>query len=105
MTTDIEVRFTGELQKLKVEPGDLFILTMDREPTMEQVERLRAEFMRLLPGSMCLALGPGMTMGVHSVQSQLKSLIANEVGKAIAKRLGEERKKVQRLVKSAGGRQ
>ena len=61
-----EIRFLGDLQRLRVEPGDLFVLQTDQILSCEQVVRLRSYLEPHAHGAGLLVLSGGMRLGVIS---------------------------------------
>ena len=57
------IRFVGDFQRLKPEPGDVFVLSCDAEMSRETVEILKAQISPLLGGAKVIVLAKGMKLG------------------------------------------
>lgn len=61
----LDIRFVGDLQRLQPQPGDVFVLTVDRDINMEQSDILRRYWEQVMgPEVKLLVLAPGMKLGV-----------------------------------------
>ena len=59
------IRFVGDMQRLKVEPGDVFVLNVDENISDELANRLKRDLQRVLgEDTKCLVLSKGLTLGV-----------------------------------------
>ncbi len=64
---ELHVRFLGDMQRLKVEPGDRIVLMCNQRLTIEQREFLLKTLRENFPGGKPIVLGDGMRLGVLSV--------------------------------------
>ncbi len=64
---DDEIHFLGDLQRLEVRPGDVFVLKTNKILSREAVERLR-DYLAASLGceNKIIVLGDGMELGVLS---------------------------------------
>lgn len=60
-----EIRYLGDLARLRLEPGDMLVLSCPQPLSFHQVERLR-EQMRKFMGDAAPVLGGGIKLGVVS---------------------------------------
>lgn len=59
-----EIRFTGDLQRLRPEPGDVYVLTTQQRISSDMAARLRSHLSIELNGAKVLVLGDGLTLSV-----------------------------------------
>lgn len=62
MTED--VRYIGDLTRLKLEPGDRFVLSSDDRLSDQHVARIVEMWERFAPGTPILVLERGLRLGV-----------------------------------------
>lgn len=70
--TQPEIRWLGNMQRLKVEPGDVFVLHCDRRLTLEQGEAIQRWWQPRMPGLKLLVVDAGMKLGVMQVPNEPK---------------------------------
>lgn len=58
------INFLGDLQRLRPEPGDVFVLSTDQVISDETARRLREVFTEYLNGAKVIVLGDGLKLGV-----------------------------------------
>jgi len=61
---DREIRFLGDLQRIKAEPGDVFVLQCDGFLSDKSVSYISERFDALFPGHQVMVLDGGMKLGV-----------------------------------------
>lgn len=60
-----EVRFVGDLTRVNVQPGDVFVLRCEQHLPKPAIERIHAQFESVMgKGTRLLVLGGGMQLGV-----------------------------------------
>ena len=60
-----EVRFVGDLTRVNVQPGDVFVLRCEQHLPAPAIERIHAQFESVMGrGTRLLVLGGGMQLGV-----------------------------------------
>lgn len=59
-TIQPEIRFTGELQKIRPEPGDVFVLKVPKPISAEEAGRIKDLLSKELGGAKVLILGDGL---------------------------------------------
>lgn len=73
---EAEIRWVGELTKVKVEPGDVFIIHCERVLTMEVRARIAALWKQTMGDAKVLFFDGGLKLGV--VQMPAGEARANE---------------------------
>lgn len=63
-----QIRYLGDLQRLEVRPGDVFVLRPSGRLSPEQVQRLRERWDSLGLGGKLLVLECGFDLGVVSAE-------------------------------------
>lgn len=58
-----EIRYLGDLQRMKPEPGDVFVLTLDGQASREAIASLRETLKAALGDATVLVLTGGMKLG------------------------------------------
>ncbi len=58
-----EIRYLGDLQRLTIQPGDMFVLTLDFDIDEVTTDRIRAMAQNILGGAHVMVLAPGMQLG------------------------------------------
>lgn len=66
---DGEIRFLGDLQRLELKPGDMFVLSVDEHISHEMADRLKQTFAEATGGAKVIVLGRGMKLGVVSAEA------------------------------------
>lgn len=69
MTGEPEIRYLGELQRLELKPGDVFVLSVPRELSNEEARIIRKQWDDNMPGVKLIVLSEGMTLGVVSADN------------------------------------
>lgn len=64
MSDEGEIRWLGDMVRLKPELGDVFVLQCPRRLSPEQRERLRDQWQRLMGDVMVLIMEDGIRLGV-----------------------------------------
>ncbi len=60
-----EIQFLGDLQRLEVRPGDIFVLKVPEKLTAQMVERIRAMLISALGGkNKVIVLDHGWELGI-----------------------------------------
>lgn len=59
-----EIRYLGDLQRLQPQPGDVYVLTIERDLTAAQTEHVRARWESVMGEAKLLVLSGGMKLGV-----------------------------------------
>jgi hypothetical protein len=62
--TDQNINFIGDMQRLRVEPGDLFVISTDLRLTNDQREAFYQQAKRVLGCKKILFMECGMKLGV-----------------------------------------
>lgn len=62
-----EIRFLGDLQRLRPEPGDVFVLTCEGRLSAESADHLRRYLAEALNGAKVLVLDSGLRIGCVAV--------------------------------------
>lgn len=63
---EADVRWVGEMSKVKVEPGDVFVLHCDKLMSYEQVEIVQRWWRARMGDALLLVVDAGMRLGVMS---------------------------------------
>lgn len=64
---DLQVRYLGDLQRLQLQDGEVFVLTSDADLNPPQIERLRASWESVMgKEAKLLVLTAGMKLGAVS---------------------------------------
>jgi len=58
------IEFTGNLQRLELEPGDTFVLTIPGAISSEEEQRIRDVLEQELPGHKVLVFAGGVQLGI-----------------------------------------
>lgn len=58
------IRFVGDMSRLEVRPGDVFVLQCDEVLSVEASLRLKDQVSEALDGAKVIVLGRGMKLGV-----------------------------------------
>jgi hypothetical protein len=73
---DIAVlRAVQRIEHLRLEPGDILIMTSDRALSHDTVARLRSSVEELLPGNKVLVIGDGLGMKVLRGAKPLRQIV------------------------------
>lgn len=65
MSDDPEIRFLGDLQRLKIEPGDMFVLSIDDVLSHGMIKQIHEAWSEHLGGQhKLIVLGRGMRLGL-----------------------------------------
>lgn len=59
----MDINFTGDLQRIQPQPGDVFVLTTEQSLSCEVAEQLKAHLEHVLPGHTVLVLSDGLKLG------------------------------------------
>jgi hypothetical protein len=59
-----QVRWLGDIKRIRVQPGDVFVLSCDRPMSDPQIERIRRQWREVMGETRMLVLHDGMTLGV-----------------------------------------
>lgn len=60
-----EIRVLGDMERIQVKPGDIFVLTAPQELRQEVAERLKEHLQRIIgPDAKVLVLSGGLKLGV-----------------------------------------
>lgn len=59
-----EVRYLGDLQRIEVKPGDLFVLKVPGKISLETAERIREQWERATDGTKLIIIEDGCELGV-----------------------------------------
>jgi hypothetical protein len=59
-----EIRFVGDMERVTVRPGDVFVVHVTDDISLEAAERLQAAVSRDLDGAKVLVFVGGMKLGV-----------------------------------------
>lgn len=59
-----EIRYLGDMQRLRMEPGDIVVLSVAGVITDESASRIRRLMEERLPGTKCIVLPQGMRIGL-----------------------------------------
>lgn len=64
--TKVELKITGEIQKLHLEPGDKIIVSLDRHIPVEAAERLQEQLLEIFPEHESYILARGLRLSVEA---------------------------------------
>lgn len=63
---EAEIRYLGDVQRLKLDPGDIIVLTIDDVLTEAQSAYIKHRVEETIPGHTVVVLGKGVKIGVLS---------------------------------------
>jgi hypothetical protein len=82
-----EIRFTGDLQRLEVRPGDVFVLSVDQAIDTHTADWLRTYVSKQIgcTADKVLVLSDGLKLEVVSATPEVKDIAAREAAAAVAR--------------------
>jgi hypothetical protein len=61
-----KIKFLGEMQKLRPEPGDIFVLSCERLLNRAQVDQMQRAWQQIMPNNKLIIFDSGMKLGLIS---------------------------------------
>jgi hypothetical protein len=66
-----EIRFVGDMQRLEVKPGDVYVIQSDQPISSDTVERIRQSVRQVLGAeTKVLVIGNGLKFGVVATEPE-----------------------------------
>lgn len=63
------IRYLGDMQRLELKPGDMFVLSVDEHISQEMAVRLKEQVAQATGCAKVIVLGKGMKLGVVSAEA------------------------------------